>query len=565
MRSCARIAIGSLLFLIVQSPALPGQELAPLEFHRTLTTADSLYEVGDRASAIPSYERVVAHDPLHAEAWFRLGRAYGAAERWADAARALERAHALGYRDRWWIAQRIAAHRLRLGHAERALDWLEVSLEERHENRPSLVSDPDFAALSGEPRFERMVASAPDSLDRVTGWRHDLRYLVEEARRLHAGPLRPAHSERFGALADSIHDRIPELDDAEVILELHRLVNLLDDGHTGIYAFVPNRLGIEFPTLPVLFHRFEGGFYVVDGKDAGERLIGSRVLRIGPLEPEEALRRMGTWINKDNAVTPAWLGVRFYLPSVRYLAAVGATTDLDRVTLELESPDGAIREVALPTGEYTFPRKLRHPDTATASPPLWLREVDTNYRLVPRPDLDAIYFPFNQIRDAEEGPTLAAFADTLRAALERTGASELIVDLRHNNGGNYGLLGPLQRTLVWWDEEDPGHRLWIVTGRNTFSAAQVFITRLERWTDAIFVGERSSSRPNFTGEETSVRLPWSGVRGSISSRHNQVSDAMDDRAWIDVDLPVPVTAEDYFAGRDPVLETLERAIGASGE
>lgn len=91
-------------------------------------------------------------------------------------------------------------------------------------------------------------------------------------------------------------------------------------------------------------------------------------------------------------------------------------------------------------------------------------------------------------------------------------------------------------------------------------ATQIFIARMERWTDAIFVGECSSSSPNFTGEETSVRLPWSGVRGSVSSRHNQVSDPMDDRAWIDVDLRVPLTAADYFAGRDPVMEAVERAI-----
>lgn len=558
----ARSAIVFLILLLARAPTLSGQEITPVEFLRTLTVADSTYRAGDRAAAIDAYERVVAHDSLHARAWYRLGRAYGVAERWPEAAEALERAHELGSRDPWWIAQRIAAHRVRLGQTGRALDWLEISLAERHEDRPSLADDPDFAALADEPRFARMIDAAPDSLDRVAGWRHDLRYLVEEAHRLHAGPDRPAFSERFEALADSIHERIPALDDAEVILELHRLVTLLDDGHSAIYAFLPNRRGVTFPTLPVLFYRFADGLYVVDGEAEGEPLVGSRVVRIGPLDPDEVLRRLGAWINRDNAITPLWLGVRFYLTSARYLVAAGAAEDVERVELTVEAPDGEIRRVTLPSGTHSFRRKLRHPDIATAPAPRWLREVDTNYRVVPRSDLDAVVLPFNQIRDAEEGPTLAAFADTLRAALQRTGASNLIVDLRHNNGGNYGLLGPLQRTLVWWEQASPDHRLWIVTGRNTFSAAQVFINRLERWTDALFVGERSSSSPNFTGEEASVRLPWSGIRGSISSRHNQVSDPMDERAWIDVDLPVPLTAADYFAGRDPVMETLARAIEA---
>lgn len=545
---------------ILSGPSLLAQSPDPLDSYRALRAADSTYAAGDLAGAIPDYERVVARDTLHAHAWYRLGRGYEADERWPEAADALERAHALGFRYPWSIAERIARLRLRVGERDRALQWIETSLAERNENRPGLLEDDDFGALAGDPRFLRLTGAAPDSLDRVAGWRHDVRYLVGEARRLHAGPGRPAWSARFEALADSIYDRIPDLEDPEVILELDRLVNLLDDGHTGLYTFLPNRLHVDFPGLPVVFYRFDDGMNVVAGQGPGEALVGSRVTRIGPLDPDEALRRLGAYVKKDNAMTPLWLGVRFYLPNARYLVAVGAAETADHVMLTVESAPGEERRVTLPTGAYDLLRKLRHPSTATVPAPLWMRDVDLSYRLVPLPDIDAVYLPFNQVRDIEGGPTLAAFADSLRAELERTGATNLIVDVRHNNGGNAFLLRPLIRTLVWWERDRPDHRIWVATGRNTFSAAQIFIDEVERWTDAVFVGERSSSRPNFTGEETSVMLPWSGVRGSISSRYNQVSDPMDDRAWIDVDLPVRYTAEEYFAGRDPVLETITRAI-----
>lgn len=556
MSSASRLPALAALALLFWAPALAAQATSPLDAFRALRIADSTYEAGDRAAAISAYERVVANDSLHVRAWYRLGRARGDAGRWREAAAALERAHALGYGDRWWIAQRIADHRLRLGEREAALDWLEIALAERHENRPSLAED--FAALAGEPRFDRWVAAPADSLDRVAGWRHDLAYLVEEARRLHADPDRPAWSPRFEALADSIHDRIPDLSDGEVVLELQRLLVLLDDGHTTTYPFLENRSGVTFPSLPVVFNRFDDGYWIVDGE--GEALVGRRVTAIGGLDPDEVLRRLDPYVNKDNAITPLWLGIRFYLPGTRYLQAVGATDSLGAATLTVVGPDGAERRVTLPAGDHAFRRKLRHPSTSPAEPPLWLREVDTNYRTVPLPGMDAVYVSFNQARDAEEGPTLAAFANSLRLDLERTGARHLIVDVRHNNGGNAGLLDPLLRTLVWWEQDAPGRSIWVLTGRNTFSATQIFIARVERWTDAVFVGERSSSSPNFTGEETSVRLPWSGIRGSVSSRHNQVSDPMDDRPWIDVDLRVPLTAADYFAGRDPVMEAVERAI-----
>ena len=561
----ARATILAVILCMTPAAGLDAQPVSPVDAYRTLATADSTYEAGDRSGAIAAYQRIVAYDPFHAHAWYRLGRAYESAERWGEAADALERAHTIGYRWRWWLAQRIAQHHLRRGEPERALDWLETSLAEGHEDRAGLGEDPAFDPLAGDPRFERLVGSVPDSLDRVSGWRRDLAYFVEEARRLHDHPDHPAFSDAFQALADSIHDRIPELDDAGVIFELQRLGVLLYDGHSGIYSKPSNRLGLEFPVLPVLFYLFEDGLHVVDGVGEGETLVGSRVSEIGGLGVEEVLRRLGPYVHRDNAMTPLWLSVRFYLPSARHLVAIGAALDPGRVTLTLVEPDGSERDVSLPTGDHSFRRKLRHPSTAPDPPPLWLREVDAPYRIVALPEADALYVPFNQVRDAEDGPSLAAFADSLRSALSRSGAAHLIVDVRHNNGGNGGLLRPLVRTMTWWEVDRPGRRIWVVTGRNTFSAAQIFVNQVEQWTDATFVGERSSSSPNFSGEETALVLPWSGVRGSISSRYHQNSDSLDDRAWIDPHLRVGLTAADYFAARDPVLEAIVEAIEAGRE
>ena len=79
-------------------------------------------------------------------------------------------------------------------------------------------------------------------------------------------------------------------------------------------------------------------------------------------------------------------------------------------------------------------------------------------------------------------------------------------------------------------------------------------------TNAVFVGEHSSSRPNFTGEETNVQLPYSGLRLSISSAHWQDSYPGDRRPWISVAIPVKLSSTDYFQNRDPVLETLEQVL-----
>ena len=111
------------------------------------------------------------------------------------------------------------------------------------------------------------------------------------------------------------------------------------------------------------------------------------------------------------------------------------------------------------------------------------------------------------------------------------------------------------RLVDWFAADDPRHRLFVLTGRGTFSAAQVFLNQIDHDTPAIVAGEPSSSRPDFPGEDTSLRLPWSGVHGSISSRWHMV-DGADTRVWIAPRIPVRLTARDYFANRDPVLDAV---------
>lgn len=77
----------------------------------------------------------------------------------------------------------------------------------------------------------------------------------------------------------------------------------------------------------------------------------------------------------------------------------------------------------------------------------------------------------------------------------------------------------------------------------------------DRHTRAVFVGEPSSSKPNFVGEENQIALPWSGAIGSISNRYHE-SIPGDTRVWIEPEIKVELSSKDYFANRDPVLEAV---------
>jgi hypothetical protein len=194
------------------------------------------------------------------------------------------------------------------------------------------------------------------------------------------------------------------------------------------------------------------------------------------------------------------------------------------------------------------PSKL--PDAPAA--PLYLRSVGQNFWFTPVDGDSALYVQFNQVSDAPD-ESLAAFAGRLGAALQTRPPKTLILDARHNNGGNLALLTPLVATLHNYESSRRDARIYVLMGRNTFSAAQVFLGRMDRETNARFAGEPSSSRPNFVGEESPVQLPWSGAIGSISDQYHE-SIPGDTREWIAPNIRYNPSAGDYFANRDRLLE-----------
>lgn len=362
--------------------------------------------------------------------------------------------------------------------------------------------------------------------------------------------------EREAALADSV----PRLSDGEILLGMQRTVALLGDGHSVVYGIREGEPPSARAFLPVVFWGFDDGLFVVDADSAHRDLLGSRVRALGGLPADTVLARLAPYVSHDNAMTVRWLGVRFYMRSPAWLRAVGAAADTDRVEITVETDGGGERTVALRPTHDDLPRKLRWP-WRRGPAPLWLQDADTNYWMRWLPDRGVLYVQFNQVRD-REGLPLSAFARRLRARIDSTGARAVVVDVRRNNGGDNGLLEPLLRTLAWFDADRPGNRIFVVMDRNTFSAAQNFLARVERRTDATFVGEPSGSRPDVVGEGTNVVLPYSRAVLSISARYWQDSDPGDERPWISPDMPVGLPSEAFFAGRDPSLEAVFEALEA---
>jgi len=187
--------------------------------------------------------------------------------------------------------------------------------------------------------------------------------------------------------------------------------------------------------------------------------------------------------------------------------------------------------------------------------PLYLKRQGDAYwfEYLDQPKL--VYFQYNRVQnDGKE--SIAKFSARLLDFVEHHDVQKLVIDMRWNSGGNNFLNAPLLEGLIRCTKIDQPGKLFVIVGRNTFSAAMCGATQIERYTKAVMVGEPTGSSPNFIGETVIVKLPYSRMTASISDLYWENSVAMDYRTWIAPRIYTPPTFAAYRAGRDPALEAI---------
>ncbi len=549
---------------------IPPHLLAPLlTFGLALQAADdppgAVPELADRAQARARagrwaeaaglWERVVARNPVNAGYWERLGSARYQAGDHRRAIPAYERALQLGAGFPWGSAYQIARCHARLGDKRQALAWLEKAFALGYRSLDEAREDPDLRPLHGEPRFRELVAlvDAP-ALSRTDGWRYDLKLLVRELRRLHYHLSKRPAPPGLERLVRKLHDDIPKLGDHQIEVAFMKLMRLAGDGHTEIaptYYYLPD----EGKALPVRFYLFEEGLFVVSASAAHKDLAGARVLRFGDQAVDRVREALAAIISRDNDM---W--VRHVAPAMmrqpQLLHGLGLIPDGDRVALTVRDGQDRERTVVLPArgGKVSadwVDARARAPGPA----PLYLKNRDAAYWFEYLPASRTVFFQFNRVRDDPKEP-FEKFCGRLFAFIDKNAVERLVIDARWNSGGDNTLLGPLVRGLVRCDKVNRRGKLFVIIGRNTFSAAQCAVTWIERCTNAVFVGEPTGSSPNFVGETVPLKLPYSKMLASISDLYWQNAVAEDNRTWLAPQIYTPPTFAAYVANRDPALEAI---------
>lgn len=542
----------------------PAQKLPTQSFAETLALAEAKMQAQQWAEAAALWEQVVKANPVQGNFWERLGTAYYNAKDYRRSIPAFEKQIELGGGRPANAAYNIACNYALLGEKELAIKWLEKALAMKFPSLQHAQTDTDLQSLHSDVRFQKLVGLIDTTrMTRDEGWRTDLGFLVREIKRRGWNLFPRIGTEaEFDAQVKRIHDGIPKFTDAQIAIEMMRLMRKVGDGHSGLLGpTTPRSEWVE--TIPVLFYLFEEGLFIVAADPKHKDLLGSQVMRFGGKTVNEIVETLHAASSEDNKI---WIKqiAPYRMRHLPLLHAAGAIPHADKVELVLRGIDGKERTIVVATDRTqpniwnikpNPPTWVNFSQTLGTPVPLYLRNPSAPYWFEYLPESKTVYFQFNSVRNDQKEP-LAAFSERLFKFINEKEVEKLVVDMRWNNGGNTGLLRPLLQGVIRSDKINKRGKLFVIIGRRTYSAAQNAATYFDRDTNAIFVGEPTGSSPNFVGEEDPFVLPYSKIVANVSHLYWQSSFPQDQRTWIAPHIYVPPTFEAYRRNGDAALEAI---------
>lgn len=423
---------------------------------------------------------------------------------------------------------------------------------------------------------------APTDAGRVAAWQQDLTYLRDEFPRYNNSF--DEHSlAQFDRIVSATLAEVDRLSDNQIYVRLLEAIATANDVHTSL-SMTPSRGKIR--RLPIRFHWFSDGLYVVRARTDQSDLLGSRVVSIAGSSAESVLQQMRTlipgnhtWVRYESA---------YYMSSPDILQGMGVSPDADVVEIELETPAGSrvTRTLeALPLGEavwgYRIWRELSPRATVNMDAPDFVHVLDVDsvpmylaepnrsawWRLIENDSV--LYLQVSQ--NANLNSDFRDIARELERLFARRAIEAVVVDLRFNTGGNFLLTNALVRGIPeWHDGEGP---IYIVVGGATLSAGIVSAARLKYYAGdrAVLVGEPAAEGLMFWAESEVFILPNSQLRLFTGHRYHNWATTDYDRSkrhfWLmrrmgvpagdlAIDLPAVGSFADYRAAQDPALEAV---------
>lgn len=424
------------------------------------------------------------------------------------------------------------------------------------------------------PANQGMPQSAPTS---VANWQHELDEIVKDLRLLHPNPFTKRGNLSFLREAEALKAALPTLTEEQRVVRAMRLVASIGDGHTQLE---PHNSAFAW-WYPIRLYEFTDGYFVTSAHQSVADLAGAQILEIAGHPVAQVVAEARKLMGADNEFDSKER--LFAVHSAGLMKGLGYATSTGELKITCKLNSGQIVERMLTPGKSAVPNndyfqwayRMEAFGPPFGSAADWISAYErlsagafsvTNKSRPPHlmfsgpyvarsmPEQSAYYIQLNQVDDTGFIP----FLQKAMQEVDRLQPRRLIIDCRHNFGGDGSIVALMVQEFVKRADKKTWGDLYLLTGRKTFSAAIMALNAFLKQTECTIVGEPAGAPLNFYGDAASRDYPQTGLHLYVSTLRHQLGASDDLSEFIRVDVPALFSFADYAAGRDPAVDPILR-------
>ena len=398
-------------------------------------------------------------------------------------------------------------------------------------------------------------------------WQSDLSYLQKKIHSEYSNLFYNVTAKQFDSAVAVLKNKIPALTENEIRVEFIRLIAMFKIGHTGVYFYSGENeesLKPMFHFYPFTISPFSDGLYIQQIDSTYKVALGGRLIKIGNDAVDIALKKLHDVIPYENEQYFK-SNLHYYLRLPEILEALKITGNADAVALTYikngteskieikaeDCPEYAWNDgIYLPKGWLDAYDNFKKPASA-----LWLKEPGKLRYFEFIKESKTVYV--RHVAVVERGDeTIKDFFEKVFRFVDSNNVEKFVLDIRMNSGGNNYLNKSVITSIIQSKKINRYGHLFVITGAATFSAAQNLTNELEKYTEAIFVGEPTAENVNFWGDVKMETLPLSKLNIKLSRLWWQNMDPRDKRQWTAPNLAAEMSFENYKAGYDSAMNII---------
>lgn len=374
-------------------------------------------------------------------------------------------------------------------------------------------------------------------------WREDIAFLARELPARHPNLFFHVSKTDFERQVSQLQEAAATATAVEMRAGLARLVASVGDLHTSIQVF--NSDG----SFGLGFFEYPDGIFCSSARVGLADAVAARVVSVNGVPVAQIMEKLRQFVPHENEMVVLALAAPL-LGRPGALLAAGVPIKESAADFEMERGG---RKFVVHATPPTGPEETRRAPVDGSFPtPLYQQDRVSKYWFRFLDDGDTLYIQYNSCVDDPARP-FPKFSEEVARTIGERHPKRIVVDLRHNGGGDSRVVAPLVAVL----KNQRGARVFTIIGRNTLSSGFMAAYDLKHQAHALLVGEPTGQKPNSYGDVKTFPLPNSKLVVSHSTKYFKLADSGDPASY-PPDHAVAMTSADLQAGRDPLMDWIQR-------